>query len=81
MNGLEISTIGSATNLGYDYVHLGNSSKTLEDIANGDHPYYEKLLRAELPMIIISADTLSRSDGDAIMNLINKLASKTNIIN
>lgn len=30
VNGLEVAIIGSATNLGYDYVHLGNSAATLK---------------------------------------------------
>ena len=30
INGLEVAIIGSATNLGYDYVHLGNSAHTLK---------------------------------------------------
>ena len=32
-------------------------------------------------MLMISADTLKRSDGEAIMNLIYKLAENTNLIN
>lgn len=43
LNGLEVATIGSATNLGYDYVHLGNSPKTLQELADGKHPYYERI--------------------------------------
>jgi NADH dehydrogenase (ubiquinone) Fe-S protein 1 len=30
VNGLEVAIIGSATNLGYDYVHLGNTAQTLQ---------------------------------------------------
>ena len=29
LNGLEVALIGSAPNTGYDYIHLGNSPKTL----------------------------------------------------
>ena len=29
VNGLEVAIIGSATNLGYEYTHLGNSALTL----------------------------------------------------
>ena len=54
---------------------------TLKDLAEGNHPFFELLKKAELPMILISADTLGRSDGSAIMNYIYKLAENTNIIN
>jgi NADH dehydrogenase/NADH:ubiquinone oxidoreductase subunit G len=58
IKGLEVAIIGSATNLGYDYVHLGNSAQTLKELADGTHPYSERLKKAELPMIIVSASAL-----------------------
>lgn len=58
INGLEVAVIGSAANLAYEYVHLGNSVATLEELAKGEHPYLEKMKKAELPMVLISADTL-----------------------
>ncbi len=32
-NGLDIALIGSATNLSYEYTHLGNSPLTLQELA------------------------------------------------
>jgi len=58
LNGLEVAIIGSATNLGYDYTHLGNSPNTLKEFAEGRHPYFERFKKAELPMILVSADAL-----------------------
>jgi len=81
VNGLEIASIGPANNLAYDYKHLGNSLQALKDLAEGNHPYFERIKKATLPMIIVGSETLSRSDGEAIQNYINKLASKTNLIN
>lgn len=43
VNGLAVGIIGSATNLGYDYTHLGNSAKTLQELAEGKHPFIERL--------------------------------------
>jgi NADH dehydrogenase (ubiquinone) Fe-S protein 1 len=60
---------------------LGNSAKTLKELADGAHPYSERLAKANLPMVIVGSETLTRSDGSAIMNLINELAAKTNIHN
>lgn len=69
VNGLQVGVIGSAGNYGYDYAHIGNSAKTLQELADGKHPYLEeKLAKAELPMVLVSASTLERSDGEAIMN-------------
>ena len=66
VNGLDVAIIGPANNLSYNYTHLGNSTLTLKELAEGTHPYCERLERAELPMIVIGSDTLSREDGPAI---------------
>ena len=81
VNGLDVAVIGPANNLTYNYSHLGNSINTLKEIADGTHPFCERLAQAELPMIVVGDDTLARRDGKAIQNLINDLASKTNLIN
>jgi len=81
VNGLDVAVIGPANNLTYNYSHLGNSLQTLKEIADGTHPFCERLAQAELPMIIVGDDTLARKDGKAVQNLINEIASKTNLIN
>lgn len=81
VNGLEVAVIGPANNFAYNYRHLGNSLQTLKQLADGTHPYSEKLAKATLPMVLVGSETLARSDGKAIMNLINELAQKTNIHN
>ena len=81
VNGLEVAVIGPANNFAYNYRHLGNSLKTLQELADGSHPYSEKLAKANLPMVIVGSDVLARSDGKTTMNMINKLASQTKIIN
>ena len=73
VNGLEVAVIGPANNFAYNYRHIGNSLQTLKDIADGTHPYCEKINQAELPMILVGSDTLARADGQAIMNLINEI--------
>lgn len=82
VNGLQVGVIGSAGNYGYDYVHLGNSAKTLKELVDGKHPYLEETLaKADNPMVLISSSTLGRTDGEGIMDLVQELASKTKIIN
>ena len=73
VNGLDVAIIGSATNLGYEYVHLGNSAATLKQLAEGSHPYCERLSKAEYPMILVSSAALQRKDGASIMSYVNKL--------
>jgi len=81
VNGLEVAVIGPANNLAYNYRHIGNTLQTLKDIADGTHPYCERLEQADLPMIIVGAETLTRDDGPAIMNLIKEIGVKYNVVN
>lgn len=53
----------------------------MKELADGTHPYSEKLAQAQLPMVIVGSETLARSDGGSIMNYINELAQKTNVRN
>lgn len=80
-NGLEVFVIGSAPHTSYDYTHIGNSTETLKQLAEGTHPLSERLRKADLPMIMVSSLTLERSDGAAIMNYINQLQNDTNLLN
>jgi NADH dehydrogenase (ubiquinone) Fe-S protein 1 len=73
VNGLEVVVIGSAPQLSYNYTHLGNSTETLKQLAEGTHPFSERLKAADLPMVMVSSLTLERSDGPAVMNHINML--------
>jgi NADH dehydrogenase (ubiquinone) Fe-S protein 1 len=66
VNGLEVAVIGPANNLTYNYTHLGNSTQVLKDLAEGNHPFCERIGRATLPMILTGSETLARTDGEAI---------------
>ena len=81
VNGLEVIVIGSAPHMPYNYTHLGNSTETLKQLADGTHPYSERLSSADLPMIMVSSLTLERSDAPSIMNYVNNLQKNTNLIN
>jgi len=81
VNGLEVAVIGPANNFAYNYRHIGNTLQTLKDIADGTHPYCERIAQADLPMIMVGEQTLTRADGPSIMNLINEIGQKTNVIN
>jgi NADH dehydrogenase (ubiquinone) Fe-S protein 1 len=60
---------------------LGNTPEVLKDLAEGNHPFSERLAKAELPMVLISSSALERTDGAAIMNYIYKLGENSNLIN
>ena len=80
-NNLKVALIGSAADLSYDYLHLGNSAKTLQEISEGKHPFSARLAKAKLPMIIVGSKTVERQDGKAILNAISKISQNTSVIN
>ena len=43
VNGLDVAVIGPANNITYNYSHLGNSLQTLQEIADGTHPFCERI--------------------------------------
>ena len=53
----------------------------MKDLAEGNHPFSEALSKAELPMILVSASVLERTDGASILNYVYKLGETTNVIN
>ena len=79
-NGVEVNVLGFPTDLNYDYDHIGISPSSLAEIANGTHPVSKKLAEAEFPMILVGANALSRSDGEAIMNNLKKIAIGTPVV-
>lgn len=50
-------------------------------MADGSHPFSERLKEADLPMLMVSSLTLERTDAPAIMNYINQLQEGTNLLN
>ncbi len=79
-NGLKVAMIGPGEDILYKYTHLGNSTKTLQDIADGKHPYSKVLAGSKLPMVIVSSDTLRRNDGDEIAKTLCKLCRNHKVI-
>lgn len=80
-NNLKVAYIGPSADLGYDYVHLGNSTSTLNEIVDKTHPIFEHLSKAELPMIMTGSRTLQRTDGKAILNALSNIALETGVYN
>lgn len=80
-NGLDVALLGSAVDLTYKYTHLGNSTQTLLDIAEGRHPFCAQLANAKLPMVIVGSKTLERPDGRAVLETLRTVAQNSPIIN
>jgi len=80
-NGLKVAVLGSAVDLTYDYTHLGNSTKTLIEIAEGRHPYCAKIANAKLPMIIVSDKALERDDSKALLSAVAKICENSPVVN
>jgi len=78
---LKVALIGNPVELTYDYLHLGNSTKTLEEIVDGKHPFSERLAKAKLPMVLVSGRILERADGAALLGAFSKLCTNSPVIN
>ena len=46
-NNLKVAVIGTPSDLTYEYMHLGQSTGLLEEIASGSHPFSQRLLKAK----------------------------------
>ena len=79
-NKAKIAVIGPGEELLYDYIHLGNSTKTLEDIANDKHPFCKLLKKAKLPMLMVSSNILRGKEGKNIERVLCKICVKNKII-
>ena len=79
-DGLEIARLGPKTDLTYPTVELGDDASILADLAAGKGPAFNKLKRANKPMIIIGMGALTRKDSKAIMGAVSKLVDKAGII-
>lgn len=80
-NKLKVAYIGPAADLGYEVLHLGNSTRTLIEVAEGRHPVCARLANAQLPMILTGARTLERTDGQAIQSALSTIALHSPVIN
>ncbi|MGB6922033.1 MAG: NADH-quinone oxidoreductase subunit NuoG [Methyloceanibacter sp.] len=69
-----IGLIGDPADLTYAYEHLGAGPETLAKLANGSHPFLEKIEDAERPLVILGQAALARPDGAAVLALAAKAA-------
>ncbi|MHA1108285.1 MAG: NADH-quinone oxidoreductase subunit NuoG, partial [Alphaproteobacteria bacterium] len=65
--GFRVGVVGPQAELTYDYEYLGAGPQTLQQIADGAHPFFEVLKSAEKPMVIVGQGALARSDGAQVL--------------
>ena len=80
MVGVPVSVIGAPSDLTYPYEHLGESADTLDAVLKASSPLMKTLKSSSRPMFIVGAGVLRRSDRDAVMSKIYKLAEKSGVI-
>jgi len=78
--GFKIGVVGPNNDLTYKYDHLGAGGETLQQLADGSHPFCETLKSAERPMLILGMGALSRADGAAVLAAARKIADETGMV-
>jgi NADH-quinone oxidoreductase chain G len=79
--GFTKASIGLCENLTYKNLSIGNSLKTLIDIAEGKHFFCQKLIKAKTPFLIIGSSLKKRLDAKSVSFLVNNLSKHINICN
>ena len=72
--GFPIGLVGPQLDLTYEYQHLGAGPATLQDLADGTHPFCEVLKSAERAMLIVGQGALARPDGARVLAAARQVA-------
>ncbi len=77
---LKVGLIGPRVDLSFRVDYLGAGPQTLEEVADGRHPFSQVLRDAERPMIIVGMGALARPDGAAVLDLCRRLAESHGMV-
>jgi NADH-quinone oxidoreductase subunit G len=80
MGGFKVAAIGPALDLTFPVENLGNGPDTLAAIAEGRHPFAERLRAAKRPMLILGQGAIARPDGAAILALARQAAEAGGLV-
>ncbi|KAL3831459.1 hypothetical protein ACJMK2_023206 [Sinanodonta woodiana] len=78
-NDLEVAVVGPKMDLTYEYQDLGDLAEVLQQIANGKHPFNEKLGKAKRPMVVVGSSALQRPDRGAIHKAVTTIAQNARV--
>ncbi|KAI3946497.1 hypothetical protein MKX01_017713 [Papaver californicum] len=76
----KVGYIGPPAEFNYDHQHLGSGPQTLQEIAEGRHPFCSALLSAKNPAIIVGAGLFERKDKDAIFSTVESIAKQAKAV-
>ena len=80
-SGIPIARIGAiGVDLTYPVQDLGAGAQTLSDLLAGEIGFAEQLRAAQKPMIIVGNAVTTRSDGLAVLALIQELSTKFGVV-
>jgi NADH dehydrogenase (ubiquinone) Fe-S protein 1 len=79
-NKTKVAVVGPEVDLTYPHQHLGASTDTLLEIAEGRHPFCAELASAERPVVIVGSGALERADKAAIMSALDIIAQQSSLI-
>jgi NADH-quinone oxidoreductase subunit G len=74
--GAQVVNLGPAADLAYKVEQLGSEISTLKIIAQGAHPFVERLKAAKRAAIIVGEAALARADGLAVLHAARSVAEK-----
>lgn len=72
--GLKVGVVGPAVDLTYNHDYLGAGGQTLNELADGSHPFAEVLKGAERPLVIVGMGALARADGARVLGQARRIA-------
>lgn len=75
-NDLKVALLGPKLDLTYEYEYLGDSTKTLQEIASGRHPFCKELASAQKPLVVVGSTVLQRPDAPAIYAAVSTIANE-----
>lgn len=77
----EIAVIGNHFEGTFRYEHVGMGADDFVNVANGTHPFSERLAAAERPVILMGMSALQGGNAAAMYKALDVLGEKTNLIN
>jgi NADH-quinone oxidoreductase subunit G len=74
--GTKVVNLGPVADLAFVVEQLGSEISSLKIIAQGAHPFVERLKAAKRPAIIVGEAALARADGLAVLHAARSIADK-----
>jgi NADH-quinone oxidoreductase subunit G len=78
--GFRVAAIGPALDLSFPVEMLGDSGEALSALAEGAHPWAERLRAAKAPMIILGQGAVARPDGALVLGAARAIAEGSGIV-